>query len=159
MSSLCKDHYQQSVPILSMILLLVLVRNNLLVHHRVYILNSYLPLLTGIHHIEDEDTNAIIDTLRHYKSTSIALSVTQEIHIGYCQHHKTEHNVLLGDKLILFKYVNMNIKFISLTLTIVPTFIQCKLLYHYHGGPSIIHLGEYQTLYRICMWFFESVLR
>ena len=65
--------------------------------------------------------------------------------------------MLLDNKLLLFKAMNMDSKIIS--FIIVPTSLRRTLFDHYHGGPSGGHMGEYKTLYRIRMTFFWPGLR
>ena len=106
---------------------------------------------------EDVDTNKIRATLRTHKSISIPAAVIQNVHTSYRNHIKKGHIVLLGEKLLLFKPINMDTKFISLIL--VPLSICRKLFDHYYAGPSGGHMGEYKTLYRLRLRFFWPGLR
>ena len=100
----------------------------------------------------EKDSSIIIKVLRKYKTTYIPLDIINSIHTSYMPSIKKGNIVLLGDKLLLFKAMNMDSKIIS--FIIVPTSLRRTLFDHYHGGPSGGHVGEYKILYHIRMRFF-----
>ena len=59
---------------------------------------------------------------------------------------------MLGNKFLLFKAINMNSRLLSL-ITVLES-LRRSIFDHYHSGPSGGHMGEYKTLYRICIRFF-----
>jgi len=52
---------------------------------------------------------------------------------------------IVNDKLVYFKPILMNMKYV--TLLIVPENLRKPIFSHYHAGPSTGHMGEYKTLY------------
>ena len=72
------------------------------------------------------------------------------------QQHLREQRIMLHDgKLIIKKPKPQNVCFIS--LIIVPTPLCRKIFSYYHAGPTGRHMGEYKTLFRICLRFFGPV--
>ena len=59
---------------------------------------------------------------------------------------------LLYDKLVLYKPVHRNKKYI--TLIIVPRSLHRKIFSHFHVSPSGGNMGGYKTLFRIRMRFY-----
>lgn len=63
----------------------------------------------------------------------------------------------MGDKLVLFKPVNMDSKYITLIVT--PTLLRRKIFSHYHAGHSGRNMGEYKTVFRIWLRNFWLTMR
>ena len=64
---------------------------------------------------------------------------------------------IMGNKLALFKPVNVNSKYI--TLLIVPEPLRRKLFSHYHAGPTRGHMGECKTLFWLRLRLFWPTMR
>ena len=62
---------------------------------------------------------------------------------------------ILCEKLNLFKLVNMNSRYI--TLTVVPLLLYWILFIHYHVGNFGEHMRKYKTLFRFRLRFFRRV--
>ena len=60
----------------------------------------------------DEDTKKIVTALSINKPSAVPADVIQSVHMSYRHHLKKGHIVLLGEKLLLFKPINMNTKLI-----------------------------------------------
>lgn len=60
-------------------------------------------------------------------------------------------------KLLLFKPIFKDVKFVG--LIIVPQDLQRKIFSHYHAGQVGGHMGEYKTLYRLCLRFIWPNMR
>ena len=71
-------------------------------------------------------------------------------------HLKKGDIVVLRDKLLLCKAINMNIRLLS--LIIVPESLCRPLFDHDHSGPSGGHMGEDRTLYIMCIRLFRPNL-
>ena len=63
----------------------------------------------------------------------------------------------LPDKLVLYKPIFKNVKYIG--LIIVPLSLRRIIFSHYHAGPSGGHMGEYKTLFRIRTWCYWPGMR
>ena len=64
---------------------------------------------------------------------------------------------IMGDKLVLFKPINMASKYITLIIT--PASLWRNIFSHYHAGPSGGHMGVYKALFRLCLQFFWPAMR
>ena len=71
--------------------------------------------------------------------------------MGYRQYLKQNLIHIMGDKLVLFKPVNMNSKFIILLITPEPPH---RKLFSYHAGPSGGHMGKHKTVFWLKLRFF-----
>ena len=60
-------------------------------------------------------------------------------------------------KHILYKSIFKNVKYVG--LIIVPLSLRRLIFSHYHAGPSGGHMGQYKTLFRICMMFYWPGMR
>ena len=106
----------------------------------------------------DEDTKKILTALRINKPSAVPADVIQSVHMSYRHHLKKGHIVLLGEKLLLFKPINMNTKLIffdyssTLHLPQVIWKLSRRSYWWAHGGG-------YTTLYRLILRFFWSGLR
>ena len=58
----------------------------------------------------------------------------------------------LHEKLVLYKLILVNHRYVA--LTIVPQSLRRSVFSHLHDGPSGENMGEYKTLYRIRLLFF-----
>ena len=106
---------------------------------------------------KDKDTSLSMSTLRLHTPSSIPSETIQSVHMSY-RTHLTKGNIfLIRNKLLLFKAIAMNSKILS--LTIVPSTIRRTLFDHYRSGPSGGYMGEYKTLYRMHIQFFQPGLR
>ena len=63
----------------------------------------------------------------------------------------------MGDKLVLFKPINMAPKYITLIIT--PASLCRSIFGHYHAGPSGGHMVEYKTLFRLHLQLFWPGIR
>lgn len=80
------------------------------------------------------------------------------IDVGYRKGLWDGHTRILNGKLVLHKPIQMGDKK-CITLIIVPTSLRRKIFSHFHAGPSGGHMGEYKTLFRLCLRFFWPGLR
>ena len=64
---------------------------------------------------------------------------------------------LVNRKLVLFKPVFQQIRYVGLIIVLLP--LRRKIFSHYHAGPSGGHMGEYKTLFRMRLRFFWPGLR
>ena len=102
---------------------------------------------------DDPDTKLLFDTICKSGGKYLSTTIIQSTAMGYQQHLKKNLIQIMGDKLILFKPVNMTSKYITLIITPAP--LQRSIFSHYHAGPSGGHIGEYKTLLRLqlrCFW-------
>ena len=63
----------------------------------------------------------------------------------------------LHDKLVLYKPIFRNVKYIG--LIIAPLSFRRIIFSHYHAGPRGGHMGEYKTLFRIRTRFYWPGMR
>ena len=75
----------------------------------------------------------------------------------YHTHLKTDSIRMLHGKLIVYRPIFKNLKYIG--LIIVPLSLRRVIFSHYHAGPSGAHMGEYKTLFRIRMRFWWPSIR
>lgn len=106
---------------------------------------------------EDNTTRALLSILTHHKANEIPSAVISTAPAEYKTMLAKGLVAILNDKLVYFKPILMNMKYV--TLLIVPENIRKQLFAHYHAGPSAGHMGEYKTLYRMRMRFFWPGLR
>ena len=79
------------------------------------------------------------------------------IQTEYHQRLKNDCIRMLHNKLVIYKPVFKNLKYIG--LIIVPEPLRRIIFSHYHAGPSGAHMGEYKTLFRIRMRFWWPSMR
>ena len=111
---------------------------------------------TAAYH-RDKDTNAIISNFRKEKPQVWSPAILATIHSSYHSFLKAGHIQTMHGKLVLFKPIQTNSKYIG--LIIVPEPLRHRLFSHYHAGPSGGHMGEYKTLYRMRSRFFWPKMR
>ena len=91
------------------------------------------------------------------KGKALSDNVITSVVTGYRQHLKKNLIHIMGDKLVLFTLVNMQSKYVC--LTILPQALRMKLFSHYHTGPSGGQMGAYKTLFRLRLRFFWTTMR
>ena len=106
---------------------------------------------------EDNDISAINSILRYHKPNAIPDKCITSIHAGCQVHLRNGMIARVGNKLLLFKLINMDTQCVG--LIIVPISLRRTLFDHYHAGPSGGHVGFYKTLYRMRMRFFWPGMR
>ena len=93
------------------------------------------------------DTKTRLGTLPVSGGKFLPDNVIMSVVISYRQHLRKTLIHIMGDKLVLFKPVNMQSKYITLLLVSQP--LRRKFFSHYHTGPSGGHMGYYKTLFRL----------
>ena len=106
---------------------------------------------------DDPGCTAIMTVLKSANGKSIPDVVISSVHMGYRLSLRKKLMHMLGGKLVLFKPVNMNSKYII--LLVVPLSLCRKLFSHYHAGPSGGHMGKYKTLFRLRLRFLWPTMR
>ena len=105
----------------------------------------------------DPETNILFKAIHGSGGKVLSPAVINLVAMGYCQHLKKKMIQIMGDKLVLFKPINMASKYITLIIT--PISLRCTIFSHYHAGPSGGYMGEYKTLFRLGLWFFWPEMR
>lgn len=95
----------------------------------------------------DKTTRAILQGLQHRKGKNWCPEKLQDIHHSYHSSLRKGQIQLVDGKLIFFKPIFPDIKYIK--LIIVPEPFRQKLFSHYHASPIGGHMGEYKTLFRM----------
>lgn len=85
--------------------------------------------------------------LKSSRDKTIPDEAIASVQMGFYQPLRNVLIHMLGDKLALFKPVNMNSTYI--TLRVVPLPLRRKLSSHYHAGSSGEHMGAYKILFRL----------
>lgn len=106
---------------------------------------------------KDNSTNLIITHLKKSTTTTWPSQLLSDIDVEYRQRLLSNRIQLIHDKLVLYKPIFKDIKYVG--LIIVPSDLRRKIFSHYHAGPSGGHMGEYKTLFRIRMRFFWPGIR
>ena len=105
----------------------------------------------------DPDTRTMMQCLKAHKPTQVPATVIESVGMGYRQNLKKGLIGLVGNKLMLFKSLVMNTKYVG--LIIVPISLRRTLFDHFHASPCGGHMGVYKTLYRLRMRFFWPGMR
>ena len=95
----------------------------------------------------DITTRTIIHGLQQHKGNDWCPEELQNIHQSYHNPLRKSQIQLVDGKLIFFKPIFQNIKYIG--LIIAPEPLRNKLFSHYHASPIGGHVGEYKTLFRM----------
>ena len=107
---------------------------------------------------EDPDTGRIAELiLDQGHSKTWTVEQVSSINKAYHAALKVGHIQPIGGKLVLFKAILADTKYIG--LIIVPLNLRKPLFDHYHAGPTGGHMGEYKTLYRLRARFFWPKMR
>ena len=106
---------------------------------------------------KDSNTNIILSKLLDEKEPSWSADTLSKIDPEYCLHLKNQHIKLVYHKLTFIKSSFKDVRRIG--LVIVPKWLRCVIFNHFHAGPSSGYMGEYTTLFRICMRFFWPNIR
>ena len=101
---------------------------------------------------DDPETNILFKAIRSSGGKVLLPAIINSVAMGYRQHLKKNMIQIMGDKLVLFKPINMASKYITLIIT--PILLRCTISSHYHASPSGGHMGEYKTLFRLRFRFF-----
>ena len=99
----------------------------------------------------------MITYFHSHKPINIPDKIINNVGMGYQQHLKKCLIGLVGNKLMLFKPLTMDTKYIG--LIVVPQSLRRTLFDHFHVGPSGGHMGTYKTLFRLKMRFFWPNMR
>ena len=105
----------------------------------------------------DPDTKILFTAMRDSGGKALSNSVINSVAMGYRQHLKNNMIQIMGDKLVLFKPVNMASKYITLIIT--PDPLRRTIFSHYHASPSGGHMGTYKTMFRLRLRFFWPAMR
>ena len=106
---------------------------------------------------QDPATKELLHILSQHKPHEIPTEIVKSAPSEYRSMLEKGLVAVVNDKLVYFKPILMNMKYV--TLMIVPESLKKPLFNHYHAGPSAGHMGEYKTLYRMRMRFFWPGLR
>ena len=79
-----------------------------------------------------------------------------KVETSYRQHLQEQRIMLYDGKLIILKPISQNVYFISLIS--VPTPLRRKISY-YHTSPTGCHMGEYKTLFCLCLLFLARFMK
>ncbi len=126
---------------------------------RCYFTKPLPSLLNWIdNYAQDTSTATMISGLRHgHKNKTWSPAELATIHKSYHTHlHRGEIHLLMN-KLMLYKPVFQNLRYIG--LIIVPESLRRTLFTHYHCGPTGGHMGEYKTLFRMRLRFYWPGMR
>ena len=120
-----------------------------------YLQISSLHTLLDCHdaYKDDVDKFSIIQALLIHKPNEIPDDVTTTINKEYKQHLSKSHVIIVGNKLMLYKPVEMSSKYIGLIIT--PTPLRRPLFSHFYAGPSGGHISTYKISFRLktcCLW-------
>ena len=105
----------------------------------------------------DEDTEAIISHLATHKPNDWSADTLARVNKSYHPFLKQGQIQTVHGKVVLFKPIQMNTKYVG--LVVVPHDMRRKLFDHYHAGPSGGHMGVYKTLYRLRARFYWPRMR
>ena len=89
---------------------------------------------------KDNDTRIIHSQLSITSKPIWSQSLLKEIQPEFHQHLKGDCIRMLHNKLIIYKPIFKDIKYIG--LIIVPTSLRRVIFSHYHAGPSGAHMGN-----------------
>ena len=103
--------------------------------------------MIGKEYTDDPDTNILFKTIHGSGGKVLPPAIINSVAMGYRHHLKENMIQIMGDKLVLFKPINMASKYIILIIT--PISLRCTIFSHYHAGPSGGYMGEYKTLFRL----------
>ena len=101
---------------------------------------------------QDYNCITIINALKSSNGKAILDTIITSVKMGYRQYLRKNLVHMIGNKLTLFKPVNMKPKYI--TLIILPSTLRCNIFSHYHAGPSGGHMGEYKHYFASVYDFF-----
>lgn len=105
----------------------------------------------------DPCTRSILSILQCNNEKDWCKETLQDIHSSYHTPLKKGQVQIVDGKLIFFKPIFKNIKYIG--LIIVPESLRRKLFSHYHASPIGGHMGEYKTLFRMRQRFYWPNMR
>ena len=106
---------------------------------------------------KDCSTNTMLFTLSTTAKPEWSTDFLNTIKSEYQSHLKNDFVRMLHDKLVLYKPIFKDIKYIG--LIIVPEQILRGFFSHYHAGPSGGHMSEYKILFRLRMRFYWPSMR
>ena len=108
-------------------------------------------------YIQDNSTRMIYEQLTVTSKPIWTPDILKLTQTEFHQHLKSDCIRMLHNKLIIYKPIFKDLKYIG--LIIVPTSLRRVIFSHYHAGPSGAHMGEYKTLFRIRMRFWWPGMR
>ena len=101
---------------------------------------------------KDNNTHAIMNYFITHNPDGWKKVILSAIYSRYHLHPIRGYPQLYNDRLVYFKPIHMESRYIALIF--VRTVLRKKLFSQYHAGPSGGHMGEYKTLYRLRGRFF-----
>ena len=105
--------------------------------------NSNNTLDWGKSYKDDNGNFRIISHLQKHKADDWSLAVFKDINIKYHIILKRRQLQMLNNRLVLYKPVMMNSKYLE--LIVVPQSLRKRLFKQYHSGPMGGYMGEYKT--------------
>ena len=91
---------------------------------------------------DDMETNLILQELEKNKDTNWTVEYQKPMSAGYKIALKYGRIQILNKKLVLYKPIFANDRFIA--LIIVPTALRRKIFSYFHSEPNGGHMGEYK---------------
>ena len=107
--------------------------------------------------MNNNDTDIILKNIQKSKNVKWTEGYLKAIRSGYKTALKEGRIKILNRKLVLYKSILENHRYIS--LTVFPQSLRRIASIHVHAGPSGGRIGGYKTLYRMRLQFFWPKLR
>ena len=98
------------------------------------------------------DTKEMITTLLGNKPDAFPVGLIEKVHMDYRHHLRKGHIIIVGNKLMLCKLVNMDTKYIGPIVTTDPL---CRIIFdRFYLSTSGSHMDTYNNLFCLKMMVF-----